>query len=134
MGTPNDLERFRETYRVRAAPPWALVEREAVGADWGTNGYTTIGQADALARRLALAPGHRLLDVGAGRGWPGLYLAAATGCDAVITDLPVEPLVMGMERAADEGVATRTAAAAAGTGLPFRPGTFHAVVHADVIC
>ena len=59
-------------------------------ADWliyGANGYTTAAQANLLAQRLDLGPGKRLLDVGSGRGWPGLYLAASTGCTVVLTDL-----------------------------------------------
>ena len=34
----------------------------------------------------------RLLDLGAGRGWPGLYLAVRTGCQVVLSDVPLEGL------------------------------------------
>jgi hypothetical protein len=43
-----------------------------------------------LARELHLSAADRLLDLGSGRGWPGLYLAARTGCAVVLTDLPLE--------------------------------------------
>ena len=37
---------------------------------------------------LGLGPGRRLLDVGGGQGWPGLYLARQTGCTVVRTPVP----------------------------------------------
>jgi hypothetical protein len=52
----------------------AHVERMVIGSDFGADGYTTVGQADELARRLELRPGLQLLDLGCGRGRPGLYL------------------------------------------------------------
>jgi hypothetical protein len=38
---------------------------------------------------LGLGPGRRLLDVGAGYGWPGRYLARETRCTVILTDLPL---------------------------------------------
>jgi cyclopropane fatty-acyl-phospholipid synthase-like methyltransferase len=35
-------------------------------------------QADTLARELHLSAGDRLLDLGTGRSWPGLYLAESS--------------------------------------------------------
>jgi hypothetical protein len=49
-------------------------------------------QADTLASGLGLSAGDRLLDLGTGRGWPGLYLAARTGCRVVLADLPLDGL------------------------------------------
>ena len=70
-----------------------------------------------------------------GRGWPGLYLAATTGCRVVVTDLPLEGLRVAADRAAAEGLATRAATVvAAASGLPFRAGSFDAIVHTDVLC
>jgi protein-L-isoaspartate O-methyltransferase len=45
---------------------------------------------------LGLDPTVRLLDVGAGSGWPALYLAKISGCDVTMSDIPkVAPLVAG---------------------------------------
>jgi hypothetical protein len=66
----------------------AEIERLVIGADYGADGYTTLAQADELARRLALRPGARLLELGSGSGWPGLHLAKTSGCAVVLTDLP----------------------------------------------
>jgi cyclopropane fatty-acyl-phospholipid synthase-like methyltransferase len=106
-----------------------------IGGDWGANGYTTVAQADLLARELGLRPGVRLLDLGAGRGWPGLHLAATTGCQVVLADVPIEGLLAAAARARREKLAARAApVAASARGLPFSPAAFDAIVHTDVLC
>ena len=106
------------------------------GAVWGVNGYTTLEQADEIGRRLNLGPGGRLLDVGTGRGWPGLHLAQTTGCTVVGTDMPIEGLAVAAQRARSEARAGLAVAvvAAAGAHQPFRAGSFDAVVLTDVLC
>ena len=126
---------FAERYRAAPDEVSRRIERAVIGGDWGANGYTTIAQADLLGRELALQPGARLLDLGAGRGWPGLYLAKATGCQAVLADVPVEGLLAAADRAQRENLAARAAAVAGSArGLPFAPATFDAIVHTDVLC
>lgn len=128
-------ERFAERYRAAEAGVTREIELAVIGGDWGANGYTTVAQADQLARLLGLGPGVRVLDLGAGRGWPGLYLAASTGCTAVLADVPVAGLVSAMARAAREQLSGRAVAAAASARrLPFRPAVFDAIVHTDVLC
>lgn len=128
-------ERFAERYRVAPAEVFRRVELAVIGGDWGANGYTTRAQADLLGRELGLRPGVRLLDLGAGRGWPGLYLAAATGCQVVLSDVPIEALQGAAARARRESLAGRAApVAASARALPFRPAAFDAIVHTDVLC
>ena len=126
---------FQQRYR---DPPSLLVrqiERRVIGGDWGANGYTTMTQADTLATELDLSAGDRLLDLGTGRGWPGLYLAARTGCRVVLVDLPLEGLRVAADRATADGLAARTGVvAAAASGLPFRAGSFDVTIHTDVLC
>ena len=94
-----------------------------------------MAQADTLAGKLRLSAGDRLLDLGSGRGWPGLYLAASSGCQVVPSDLPLEGLRVAAARAAAEGLAARAAmVVAAASGLPFGAGSFDAIVHTDVLC
>jgi cyclopropane fatty-acyl-phospholipid synthase-like methyltransferase len=94
-----------------------------------------MAQADGLARGLGLSAADRLLDIGTGRGWPGLYLAASTGCRVVVTDLPLEGLRVAANRAAAEGLAAHTGmVVAAASGIPFRAGSFDAIIHTDVLC
>ena len=126
---------FQQRYRNTPSLVVCQIEQRVIGGDWGANGYTTMAQADTLARGLGLSAGDRLLDLGTGRGWPGLYLAARTGCRVVLTDLPLEGLRVAADRAAEEGLAARTGVvASAASGLPFRAGSFDAVIHTDVLC
>jgi cyclopropane fatty-acyl-phospholipid synthase-like methyltransferase len=133
-GDKGDLDRFREWYRVDLDVLRAI-EVAVIGSDYGADGYATIDEVDTLGRLLFLGPGDRLLDMGTGRGWPGLYLAATTGCAVVGADLPLEGLVRGMRRATADGLGDRSAmVTAGGDALPFRRGCFDAIVHTDVLC
>ena len=71
---------FEQRYGVAAAPVAVQVERRVIGGDWGANGYTTIAQADQLATGLELSAADLLLDLGTGRGWPGLASASSNWC------------------------------------------------------
>lgn len=128
-------EHFAQRYRVGPDEASRRMELAVIGGDWGANGYTTVAQADLLGRELGLRPGMRLLDIGAGRGWPGLYLADATGCQVVLTDVPVEGLRTAADRGGREELTSRAApVAASARALPFAPASFDAVVHTDVLC
>ena len=126
---------FQERYGNRPSSTTCEIERRVIGGDWGANGCTTMTQADTLADELHLSAGDRLLDLGTGRGWPGLYLATRTGCAVVLADLPLEGLRVAANRATSEGLAARTGVvAAAASALPFQAGSFDAVIHTDVLC
>ena len=103
--------------------------------DYQVKGYTTRDEARQMATLLGLQPGSRLLDVGAGAGWPGLYFAKETGCDAVLVDLPLSGLQAATERAAHDRISDRSRVAVAdGSRMPFRDGSFDAVSHSEVLC
>jgi ubiquinone/menaquinone biosynthesis C-methylase UbiE len=121
-------------YASTRAPVVRTLVRRTLGTDLA-NGYTTVEHADDLVRLLALSPGDRLLDLGAGRGWPGVHLAEKTGCHLLSTDLTLEAVNWAAEsvRAGNLRAEPMTLAAD-GTTLPFRAGVFNAVVHADVLC
>src|SRR5256886_12042479 len=100
---------FTERYAIATGDANDRIERSVIGAVWGANGYTTLDQADELGRQLRLAPGKRLLDVGTGRGWPGLYLAKQTGCALTGTDMPLNALAPARSRATIAGIEDRAA-------------------------
>ena len=128
-------ERFTQRYGEERGDLLHSIELAVIGADWGANGYTTVIQADELSAMLELRAGSMVLDIGAGRGWPGLYMAAATGCSVVLTDVPIEGLAFARERSLREGVDDRAwQVNATGRDLPFPAETFDAVVHTDVLC
>jgi len=113
----------------------AQIERAVFGVNYGGTAYTTIGQADLIAERLELGANQLLLDVGTGSGWPGIYLAASTGCRAVLADMPAEGLQRALDRVRRDGLGDRVAVVAAnGQNPPFRSESFEAISHADVLC
>jgi 2-polyprenyl-3-methyl-5-hydroxy-6-metoxy-1,4-benzoquinol methylase len=126
---------FEQRYGIAAAGVAREIERRVIGGDWGANGYTTMAQANQLASGLGLSEADRLMDLGTGRGWPGLYLAARSGCRVVLVDLPLEGLRVAAARARSDGLAGRASmVVAAASGLPFHTGGFDAIIHTDVLC
>ena len=58
---------FQERYRNTPSPLTRQIEQRVIGGDWGVNGFTTMAQADTLARQLHLSAADRLrCGVGAG--------------------------------------------------------------------
>ncbi len=86
------IERFSKTYLCAQTPTMRAIERRVCGCDYGGTSWTTREQCEQISALLELRPGMRLLDVGAGSGWPGLYLAGPSGCDTVLVDLPLAGL------------------------------------------
>jgi cyclopropane fatty-acyl-phospholipid synthase-like methyltransferase len=130
-----ETERFGQRYAASGAAAPRTVELEALGSDYSATGYTTREQADELGRLLELGPGSVLLDIGAGCGWPGLYLATAFGCSVISADPIMEGASAAQDRIGSDGLESRALALlATGEQLPIRTGAIDAVVHADVMC
>jgi 16S rRNA G1207 methylase RsmC len=128
------LKRFTERYSTGASPALNAVEQGAIGAVVGANGYTTVDQAEQLIEVLHLEPATWLLDIGAGRGWPGLYLSERSKCRAAVTDIPRPAIAAAHSRAGQLGLkSTCHFALASGLTLPFRDSSFDAVVHTDTL-
>ncbi len=136
--SPEELakqERFAQTYARSQSPAILSVERRVCGCDYGGNSMTTRDEARRMAMLLGLQPGIRLLDVGAGAGWPGLYIAKETGCEAMLVDLPLSGLQVANERAAKDRISDHCwVTVADGAQMPFRDGSFDAVSHSDILC
>jgi len=127
--------RFSDKYRYGQTALCQEIERNVFGCVYGATSWTTRDEADAVARRLGRGPDTRLLDVGAGTGWPGIYLAGKTGCQAVCVDLPHEGLQVLRMRAEQDGVSEQIMTVRGnGAALPFSQAGFDAVFHSDVFC
>ena len=127
--------RFALAYQRNQADAKIGIERRVCGCDYGGTSWSTREEADRFGKLLELAPGRRLLEVGAGSGWPGLYLAKTSGCDIALIDLPFEALRIGAERAAREPApGAHLFAVADGARPPFADAAFDAIVHSDVLC
>ncbi|MGQ0546137.1 MAG: class I SAM-dependent methyltransferase [Betaproteobacteria bacterium] len=88
-----------------------------------------------MARLLQLRAGMGLLELGAGAGWPGLYLARITGCDVTLMDIPLAGLRIVAERAAAERLAGACRIVAAdAAALPVKDAAFDAISHSDLLC
>ena len=128
-------KRFEDAYARSMQPVLQEIEREVCGCDYGGNSWTTRQQADALIGLLDLDADSDLIDLGAGAGWPGLYLAKHSGCRLTIVDLPEIGLQLAEQRANKEGLRNRvTTAVADAADLPFPAAGFDAVSHSDLLC
>jgi len=126
---------FAQSYEISTLPAMRDVERTVLGCDYGGTSWTTRAQAAEIARALVLRPGVNLLEIGAGSGWPGIYIAGESGCNVTLVDLPVTALAKATRRARNEGHEEQVSAvAASGNALPFRDATFDAIGHSDVLC
>jgi len=126
---------FARDHEIAQMPFMREIERRVRGSDYGATSWATREQVQQSVARLSLAPGLCLLEIGAGSGWPALLLATLSGCDVVLTDLPLSGLRAARARAENDRVASRCLTLAAdGTALPFRAHSFDRIHHADVLC
>jgi SAM-dependent methyltransferase len=129
------IARFSDKYRDGQTALCREIERSVFGCVYGATSWTTKDEAETVAAKLELGPDTRLLDVGAGTGWPSIYWAVETGCHATCLDLPFEGLQVLRRRAEQDGVPERVAAVGGdGVALPFGASSFDAVFHSDVFC
>jgi SAM-dependent methyltransferase len=127
-------DRFDELYSRAQSPVILSIERSVCGCDYGGTSWTTRDEAERISALLGLRPGLRLLDLGAGSGWPALFVAKTSGCDVALVDLPLSGLRIAAQRAATDRIAACWLAVADAAGLPFRDASFDALSHSDVLC
>jgi hypothetical protein len=127
------VDRFREYYLNTDNEVLRELERRTLGAAYGGNGYTDIHQVDRFTSLLDVGEGDRVLELGSGAGWPGLYIARTTRSNVVLSDVPWEGVAWGSRRGREEGISV-DAVACLGTEIPFRDESFEGVTHSDVMC
>jgi SAM-dependent methyltransferase len=126
---------FASNYERSKLPALKELERDVLGCDYGGTSWTTSEQVKGIQNALDLAPGIRLLEVGAGSGWPGLFLGHNTGCEVTLLDIPLNALREATQRAAIDQMSERVCVVAgSGTALPFADASYDRVSHSDVLC
>jgi len=111
------------------------VEREVMGSDYGATSYTTRAEAERIGQLLDLRPGIRMLDVGAGAGWPGLFFAGTMGCHTTLIDKPSSGFEAAVVRVTRDQLKKRSMIIVGDAKLlPFANGSFDAISHCDVLC
>jgi len=131
----NCCELFAASYELATTPAMLEIERSVLGCDYGGTSWTTREQAAGIAAALDLGRESHVLDIGSGSGWPALYVAAVSGCDVTLLDLPRNALAMARRRAEADGLANRViVVSASGAALPFASSSFSAITHSDVLC
>jgi len=129
------LDDFEVIYRQGQLPVMQAIERSICGCSYGATSWATRDEADLIVAELGLGPGIRLLEIGAGSGWPALYLAEKSGCDVTLTDLPLSGLKIARERAIRDGLGDRCRTVRADAArLPFGDASFEAINQSDVLC
>ena len=129
------LDDFEAIYRNAHLPVMEAIERRICGCVYGATSWATRDEAEFIAAAIGLGPGIRLLEVGAGAGWPALYLAARSRCNVTLTDLPASGLRIARERAAADALADQCRIVRAdAAALPFADASFDAINQSDVLC
>src|SRR5690349_1601835 len=101
------IKAFDKSYASARAPVMQAIERVVCGCNYGGTSWTTKDEAVLLGNSLSLAPGKTLLEIGAGSGWPSLFLATRFGSSVVLVDLPAEGLRLATERAQKDNLTGR---------------------------
>lgn len=128
-------ERLENDYEVARSPVIQKITNKVCGCGYIGSSWTTKSEAEKLLKYLKLDENDTLLEIGAGAGWPGLYLAKQSGCHVTLLDIPVTGLEIAKKRAKDDLMSDRVRALSGdAASLPFQIPSFSAVSHSDVLC
>jgi len=130
-----DFEFYRAHYARFGTELSAEVRREAYGEDLGQTGWRTAAEQAEIADHLRLGPDSHVLDIACGAGGPSLALVQRTGCRLTGIDVEVAGIAQAEAQALARGLADQSTFAVidGSRRLPFRAGTFDAVLCIDAI-
>jgi SAM-dependent methyltransferase len=130
--------RFEQTFTGPASAVRARIWQQVYGAEYPSwadpFSYVSVTELRRFAHELHTAHGQCLVDIGCGRGGPGLWVAAATGARLIGIDLDEAALTAARQRADQAGMAGRASfrrGSFSGTGLP--DGSAQAVMSIDAL-
>lgn len=114
------------------------IYRDVYGPDYPAEadpfGFVTVTDLRTLAATLARSTATRMIDVGCGRGGPGLWIARELGVSLVGIDIIEEAITAATQRAASFGMSSRAnfhVASITNTGLP--TASFDGAVSIDAL-
>lgn len=129
------IAKFDNFYQLSIHDVLRRIERYTCGCCYGGNSWTTEKQASFMGQKLGLSPLSSLIDIGAGAGWPGLYLSSISGCSLTLVDLPETGLKLAADRSIQDKISERvTTIVADAAELPFEDQSFDALSHSDLLC
>jgi SAM-dependent methyltransferase len=139
MGSQAQLvARFEKTFTGPASAVRARIWQQVYGPEYPRSAdpfsYLSMTELRRFARELRVSSGQTLVDVGCGRGGPGLWVAAVTGARLVGVDTDTAALAAAQRRADQAGMASRAGfhhATFEDTGM--RSSSAHAVMSIDAL-
>jgi ubiquinone/menaquinone biosynthesis C-methylase UbiE len=103
-----DVSNFEKAYKIRPGKVIARIGKAAYGDDYPEEAepfsFVTKTDLARMARLLTVGSGCILVDLGSGRGGPGLWLARETGADLVGIDLSANAIAQATQRIPEFGL------------------------------
>lgn len=113
---------------------WAEVYGDEYPAELEPYSFTTRSELRRIVEELALTPDDLLIDIGCGRGGPGLWVAAAAEVSLLGVDISPTALASAEQRAAAVGLADRAAYAEGSfDAIPAEPASAGGVMSIDAL-
>jgi ubiquinone/menaquinone biosynthesis C-methylase UbiE len=129
---------FSEEFAAPESAVEARVWRAVLGAEYPAEvapySFTTRSELARIAAEVQVGPHGLLVDVGSGRGGPGLWVAAQTGARYLAVDIAVAGLAEVTRRATNLGLADRVQTSEGSfEHLPLSDGQADAVMSIDAL-
>jgi len=106
-----DPANYNPVYKKRPGKTTIQTFRDAYGSDYpeDVEPHSFITKTDLahIVHWLGIGPGDVLIDLGCGRGGPGLWLARETGANLIGVDLSINAIELANQRIADFGLVGR---------------------------
>jgi SAM-dependent methyltransferase len=133
-----DENRYSSVLARSGSPTLRAIFREAYGDDYPAEadpfGFVSLSELRAMADHLGGAGVSRLLDVGCGRGGPGLWIARELGASLTGIDVVAEAVIAAYQHAATLGMTERAEfRVASGTETHLPTGAFDGAVSVDAL-
>lgn len=129
------INQLSKRYKLGDSAKMLEIEEQICGCRYGATSWTTKAEAEQIGEFLSIAEGENVLEVGAGSGWPGLYLASKFELNMTLVDLPLSGLLIAQNRIIKDKLKKKCTVLSANTyELPFLQHSFGSILHCDLLC